>query len=317
MMRYRRLLAVAITAALVITMVSGATLAMAAGKGVGVKPEKAGKHAVQPPSEDTTSPVKNRDREQIVNRVLERRNAFLVKGKALEMTGSQITVEVQLATGVLKDMKGETVTIALTPETTVYGLGELGFEPGIYVIVYGFASDGFTASKVVFLPFRWVTLNGQVTQVGDGSFTMLVKTSNRVVKDLRGTEVEVLISDETVFSSPTSQPVELAPGMFINVFGYTRGGPVHAKKVIIKAKPYDETTAVVEPGETTPTTDVTTGDTTPTTPTTESTVTSETTTGPLFSMERAKKAFKSIIDEIQDAYRHLFGFLKRLFWRFW
>lgn len=317
-MRSKRLFAVVIAVVLAATLISGATLALAAGKGKGAKPEKPGKDLVQPPDGDTTATAvknKHRNRELIVNRILERRNAFLVKGRALEMTDTQLTVQIQLATGVLKDRKGETVTVVLTPETTIFGLGESGFEPGSYVIVYGFGADELTASKVVFLPFRWVALNGQVTSVGENSFTMMVKTSNRLVRDLRGTEVEVLISDETVFSSPTSQPVELEPGMYVNVFGYTRGGSIHAKKVVIKAKPYEETTPVVQPEESTPTTDAGTGDTTEAVSSEETTATSSTTT-PVFSAEKARKAFETIIDEIRQVYRNLFGFLKRLFWRF-
>lgn len=198
-------------------------------------------------------------------------NKFVITGTVVSVEGNNIVIRVKKGSGAARDLAGIN-TLVMTDSATKYS-GKLDITkiyPGGRITVSGVAEeDSLLARLVAYSPKRFV-INGQVTFIGEGYFTVKVKAATKTAKEWRGQGVNILYNSSTKFisSESTVGPTTLTVGAYVNVMGYFNGENLIARTVVIKAKKILQETG--EPTITTPT-----SLTTPTVPTTDTPETTE------------------------------------------
>lgn len=191
---------------------------------------------------------------------------FVVSGKVVSLSESSITLIVSAAGKKSGFKKGDTVTFAITESTKITGLkkvseltGELLPETRATVIAV-FDQNSYVAKTVKIHPPKQIVLTGRIAKVSDSEIAVLVKTSSQ--KNLySGKEIKVIIKPATRITYPASVEPVLKEGLYVTVIGYSLNDSVLAKKIVVKAKPTNQTTETTTPpagNDTTETTSVTT-----------------------------------------------------------
>lgn len=176
--------------------------------------------------------------------------------ESVDVGGSTIVVRVKRASGAAKPYRGQSLTVVVNGATRFVGAKGLeGVYAGGRVAVDGFVVDGaFVARHLKFSPVKFV-LNGVVTGLGDGFFSVRVKTGTKTVKGLVGTNTIVYYDERTKFvSAESTVPVtSLTVGAQVNVAGFFKGTDLWARRVVIKPLLHEgsETTETTTGGGTT------------------------------------------------------------------
>lgn len=167
---------------------------------------------------------------------------FAVSGEVVGVVDGGVMVSVNHAGGEMKDFRGETIYIEIDEETRLVGVDSVDevFQ-GMRFRASGRVIDETPVARIA--TFRTVkfVLNGRIVSAEEGNLTVSVKSATKSAKDYKGENVEVVYDDKTVIVYPEStNTVELAPGVYVNVIGWFKGDDIYAGKIMVKAKPVSE-----------------------------------------------------------------------------
>lgn len=230
-----------------------------------VQPKKQGFKALE---QDKTERLLLKN--QLKNRERVRTKSFVVSGRLLQISDSQLILKVDKASKNASSLVGQQVNFSFNEKTKVVGLKTLrrinyqipdntrAVLSGVFIYDENGNQTATNVRRVVIKFPKIVVLNGQIVSKHDMGLTINVKSSTNSAKDLKGTEVEVILFEKTKITFPSSLTADLKPGLYANVIGFIKDGKILSLRIVVKGKPKKvETTETVLP-ETTVTTGVAT-----------------------------------------------------------